>query len=173
MRISELLRNITFWSLDFIKGSKIKKHFDDLKLSFADIESGRKKAEQRLTGILDHAVKTTPFYKKYAGFENLKDFPVIQKNTIKENYDAFLSDIYDRDKLFKTTTSGSYGTPFTFLLSPEKRNRAKRLRAPPTAGSLPSGSCPGHSSPGSGRSAPGRNSRASGWPPAVRGQPVA
>ena len=123
MKTSESIRNIVFWSLDFIKGSEIKKHLDDLRYSFADIDSARKKTEQRLTNILNHAVNTTPFYKKYAGFENLRDFPVIQKKTIKENYDAFISDTYDKNKHFKTSTSGSYGTPFTFFLSIEKRNR--------------------------------------------------
>lgn len=123
MSTSELIRYIAFWSFDFIRGSTIGKHMRDLNHYFSNPENFQDKLHERLNNILNHAVKTTPFYKKYAGFEKLADFPVIHKEIIKANYNEFLCPIYKNKKLFKASTSGSYGSPTTFLLSPQKRAR--------------------------------------------------
>lgn len=126
MNLSEYIRNKLFWAVDRARGCHIRKHVKDLDFCFSDPQEGRKKAQKRLTEFLYAACSTTEFYKDYAGKE-LAEFPVIQKRTIKENYDAFISNAYDRSKLLTTTTSGSYGMPFTFYLTTEKdaRNKAE------------------------------------------------
>ena len=120
---SGLIRKVGFWGLDFLKGSPIRSHIKDLEQAFANPTKGHELARERLEKFLEYACATTPFYKKFAGAKDLRDFPVIQKRTIKENYDDFLSSAYDRNDLVTTTTSGSYGTPFTFYLSKDKRVR--------------------------------------------------
>jgi len=120
---SAFIRRMAFWGVDFIKGSPVARHIKDLKRAFADPVAGRKLAQERLEEFLEYACATTPFYKKFAGAKDLRDFPVIQKSTIRENYDDFLSSAYDKNDLFASATSGSYGTPFTFYLTKDKRAR--------------------------------------------------
>lgn len=120
---SELIRRVGFWGFDFLKGSPVRQHIKDLEQAFADPVVGRELARERLEKFLEHACATTPFYKKFAGVKDLRGFPVIQKSTIRENYDDFLSSAYDKNDLFASTTSGSYGAPFIFYLSKDKRDR--------------------------------------------------
>jgi phenylacetate-CoA ligase len=54
---------------------------------------------------------------------SLAEFPVLQKADIRLHYDDFFSEQYERGKLVKVTTSGSYGTPLTFGLSPDRSAR--------------------------------------------------
>lgn len=74
--------------------------------------------------LIRHATETTDFYKPYVGATGLSDFPVIQKNVIRECYDQFLSTAFPKSELTKATTSGSYGTPLTFYLTRLKKARS-------------------------------------------------
>lgn len=69
---------------------------------------------KELVDLLKHAVKTTRFYSSFDS-GSFFSFPVITKATIKESYDNFVSDAFERDSLYEMTTSGSTGTPFTCL----------------------------------------------------------
>jgi phenylacetate-CoA ligase len=53
----------------------------------------------------------------------LKNFQVINKNIIRENFNDFISDDYEKAKLYKVTTSGSTGTPFMVYQDKNKRRR--------------------------------------------------
>jgi phenylacetate-CoA ligase len=114
---------MAFWGLDFLKGSPVRQHIKDLEQAFAVPAKGRELARERLEKFLEHACTTTPFYKRFAGTKKLDDFPVIQKRMIKYNYGDFLSSAYDKKDLVTVTTSGSYGTPFKFYLTKDKRAR--------------------------------------------------
>ena len=120
---SAFIRRMAFWGLDFIKGSPVAHHIKDLKRAFADPVVGRKLAQERLEEFLEYACATTPFYKKFAGAKDLREFPVIQKRTIKDNCDDFLSSAYKKSDLVSVLTSGSYGMPFKFYLTKDKRVR--------------------------------------------------
>jgi phenylacetate-CoA ligase len=63
------------------------------------------------------------FYGPYRSFGSLQDFPVINKATIKAQYEAFRSDAFQGAHLHAMSTSGSTGTPFTILQDPDKRRR--------------------------------------------------
>ena len=123
MIYSAFIRRMAFRGIDFVKGSPVAHHIKDLKRAFADPVVGRKLAQERLEKFLEYACATTPFYKKFAGAKDLREFPVIQKSTIRENYDDFLSSAYDKNDLVTTTTSGSYGAPMKFYLTKDKRAR--------------------------------------------------
>jgi phenylacetate-CoA ligase len=79
-----------------------------------------------LNKILNHAIRTVPFYRKIDKFNDITEFPIINKNIIKENIDSFISSQYSKKKLFTGTTSGSTGSPFKFYYDKSKK-RAKTI----------------------------------------------
>jgi phenylacetate-CoA ligase len=120
---SAFIRRVGFWGLDFVKGSSVARHIKDLREAFADPVEGRRLAQSRLEEFLEYACATTPFYRKFAGAKDLREFPVIQKEMIKGSYDDFLSSAYKKGELVTVLTSGSYGMPFQFYLTRDRRVR--------------------------------------------------
>jgi phenylacetate-CoA ligase len=76
-----------------------------------------------LEALLRYAVAHTAFYANYRNFKSLQDFPVINKATIKTQYEAFQSRGFSGVRLYTLRTSGSTGTPFAILQDPDKRHR--------------------------------------------------
>lgn len=77
-----------------------------------------------LTSLLTHATLHSEFYKKYDGFKNLQDFPLVNKEILKENWDSVLvSEYKDRKDNKEKHTSGSTGTPFQVLWDHRKHCR--------------------------------------------------
>lgn len=72
--------------------------------------------EQKI--LLDELFKevplSVPFYYKYTNLKNLYDLPVITKKDLLNNYNDFISKDIDLKKCFKSTTSGSTGTPLSY-----------------------------------------------------------
>ena len=66
-----------------------------------------------------------PFYEQTKA-KQLSDFPVINKNLIKEHQDQLVSSVVTKNKLFKVHTSGSTGTP---MMVYQDKNKTRRLRA--------------------------------------------
>jgi phenylacetate-CoA ligase len=119
------LRGLAFWSLDALKGRTVKKAYTELKTFDAtDSRSARFTEHQKsiLQKLLQHAINTTKFYKKIQS-NCLSDFPIIDKNIIKNQQDDFMSNKYDRTKLFTMTTSGSTGVKLTCYQNDEKKKR--------------------------------------------------
>ena len=73
-----------------------------------------------LETLLTHAKLTVPFYANQDSLD-LRMWPVVNKIVIRENYEAFLSNRYDREKLIKMSTSGSTGTPFVCYQDVDKK----------------------------------------------------
>ncbi|MBS4192609.1 phenylacetate--CoA ligase family protein [Bacillus sp. FJAT-49705] len=124
MNIGEIVRNRAFGLMDSMKGKPIKNHITDISRIMNNDVKAMEMRNKRLSELLNHAKITTKFYAKING-SNLHQFPVINKSILKENFDEFLSNKYEANDLIKATTSGSYGTPFTYLLTPEKKYRQK------------------------------------------------
>ncbi len=111
------IRRSAFWSIDFLKGRPIRKAYNDVKYERENNVCN----QQKLENILEYASKNVNFYKDKQ-YTKLQDFPVVSKEDYKNNYDAFVSDEYrETDKLYKTFTSGSTGTPFCAIQDLEKR----------------------------------------------------
>src|SRR5690606_10757728 len=108
--ISEISRRYAYWILDFLRGSKVRKHYNDIKYIIENNDKTVSIRKKYLDNILNHAINTTPFYKKYNNYSELSDFPIINKNIIKEHYKDFQSEEYINSKVFKLYTSGSTGT---------------------------------------------------------------
>ena len=118
------LRKQAFWLLDRLKGSPIKAHLKDIDQILKDpfSQNSMLKRDENLQKLLVHACKTVPFYRKFQG-KALKEFPVIKKNMVQDNFDQFKSTPYLEKKLYKVATSGSTGMPFVLY-----QNKNKKLR---------------------------------------------
>ena len=114
MSVINNVRRQSFWALDFLKGSKIIKRVNDIAFileNYQDPESIRLRA-LRLKNLIKHATESVPFYMELENVRELSDFPIINKNLIRDNFDAFRSSEFDGAALFSKYTSGSTGTPF-------------------------------------------------------------
>lgn len=76
-----------------------------------------------IKNIKEYAVKHVPFYNKTINLseitneQNFNEFPIIEKSHIKDNSDAFISDIYNKENLIVEYTSGSTGNPIILYKS--------------------------------------------------------
>lgn len=121
----QVLRNKVFWFLDKLKGGKVRGYLDEIARINNNLES-KEIIEYRgglLRDLLQHASKTTVFYKRFSDFSKLEDFPVINKITVKDNFEDFKSDAFVDKPKFKVSTSGSTGFPFVLYQNMEKRIR--------------------------------------------------
>lgn len=121
MKAFEILRRKAYWTLDSLKGSPIGKQLADIERIMSS--EGNVEAEY-IKAALDYATSHVPFYKKYKGCERLGDFPVVNKNIIRDNEAQFLSDEFEKSQLVVRETSGSTGMPFTVYQDAAKRHRA-------------------------------------------------
>lgn len=123
-QLGEIIRRTAFNSLDALEG---KRQNRILKVNKYEIVHGitPEYGKRRLKAILNYAKTESPFYQKYLDVEDLSGFPVLTKRDFVEHYKEFISLEYvqHEDELFRFTTSGSTGTPFTVLADPEKMIR--------------------------------------------------
>jgi len=85
-------------------------------------DASRKK-EEYLQKILKYATENVEFYKQVKGFASIRSFPVINKNMIRSNYEAFHSPQFKGTDFTNMQTSGSTGAPFVVRHDRDKRNR--------------------------------------------------
>ena len=113
-KITAYLRKTIFFYIDQLKGGVIKEAYRTLKkIDTLDYNSIHliKHQQTALNILLKHAVNTTDFYSHIRG-NNLNNFPVINKETIRKQQDRFISKSYKKKDLTTMYTSGSTGTPF-------------------------------------------------------------
>lgn len=122
--LSEWMRRSGFWMLDFLKGSKVRKHLINIEFIMENIDDPRirKMQDNYLQQMLIYAKERVPLYKGVNGTD-LKSFPIVNKTIIKENYKDFQSIDFRDKKVVDLHTSGSTGTPFVVRQDPNKRNR--------------------------------------------------
>lgn len=116
------LRSAAFWTLDRLRGNKIRHHLDDIErmMSSSPLES---KQMELCNSILHYATANVPFYKKIQDWTSLQDFPVVDKAIIKQNSQKMLARNISPDDCHQVSTSGSTGTPFHAYQDKVKRNR--------------------------------------------------
>jgi phenylacetate-CoA ligase len=115
MNILEQGRGVAFWMLDAIKKSQVKNALSDLANCENEIWNEEQIAQyqkEHIAELLDHARKTVPYYGGVASTD-IRDWPIVNKNVLKENGVAVLSTLFEKDQLIPMFTSGSTGTPFT------------------------------------------------------------
>lgn len=116
------LRKLICIVKDQLKDGSLRVNLADLTSQFNHIFPAQ---PSRVEAITQYAIENTPYYSTYNKYNNFKDYPVLDKSVIKKNYESFISIPYKEciNSLHKVTTSGSYGTPFTFYLNKEKRQK--------------------------------------------------
>ena len=123
MQIGEVLRRVVFNGLDAAKGGKLKKLKEVNKREIVEgvTEDYR---ERRVQALLEYAKCHSPYYRENPQWKTLSDFPVLTKGDFIENYDKILVDnSVEQGNLYRLSTSGSTGTPFTVLCDGDKMNR--------------------------------------------------
>lgn len=125
MKLFEKIRNYGFWIVDYFKGNPVRNHIQDIKLILDenDQKKSKKRIKDLLTTLLDHAVETTEFYAEFKDFRSIHDFPVINKNNIRNSFKNFQSRSFTHSKTYEISTSGSTGLPFKVYHNKDKRNR--------------------------------------------------
>lgn len=121
--LSEWIRNKVYWIVDGVKGGKVKKHFDNIAMLNDRPELIPEHQKNKCFELINYAVENVEYYKYYDTSASLYTYPVINKETIKNNYEEMKSCLYGDDAVHKLSTSGSTGTPFTINQDDDKRNR--------------------------------------------------
>jgi phenylacetate-CoA ligase len=119
------LRRKAFWVSDRIKGSSVKKHYEEISQSLENSNKQQRiqDSENKLETLLNHAITTTGFYSELDKDSVLNDFPVVDKTQIKDQFESFLSSSYSVHECISAVTSGSTGTPFKVYHNRDKKNR--------------------------------------------------
>lgn len=104
--------------IDLLKGGSLKRKFKTIDSFHYD---GYRSNEKLLAEILKHAKTSVKYYSNIESKAEISDFPVINKNIIKDHYQDFFSNEFSLESLIPIQTSGSTGTPFTFYLDKEKK----------------------------------------------------
>lgn len=128
MTLLEFLRNKAFWTLDSLKGSPVKRYLYKLEqIEMGGVADNQVVIYQReeLAKLLTHCIRTVPAYKNMKSMD-LKSWPVVNKNELRENKGLHLSSAYNQEKLISMSTSGSTGTPFSCL---QDINKKKHVNA--------------------------------------------
>ncbi len=125
MNLLQTFRKKVFWLYDFFRGYDIRNHYRDIKRINENptSEFSENKKEKYLNDILKHAIATTRFYQNQTKYNSILDFPVINKNVIRDNFDDFKSSKYKTKSCVLVSTSGSTGAPFSVLQNMSKRCR--------------------------------------------------
>lgn len=123
MSVINTVRRQSFWTLDFLRGSKIKNRIKDIAFIIENYQDPRsiKLRALRLEDLIKHAKETVPFYMGLNEAHELSDFPIINKNLIRDNFDDFRSSKYLEEPLVAKYTSGSTGTPFRIYHDQNKK----------------------------------------------------
>lgn len=80
--------------------------------------------EGYLENLLTFVSRHSPFYKPYIWYQNIKDFPIVNKEILRQNWDeVFVPEFSDRTDNKEKRTSGSTGTPFTVFWDHRKHCR--------------------------------------------------
>jgi len=92
-----------FWTLDYLKGKRVGKHYQ-----VSDKDFARKRVSEMQEALLKHAISSTKFYSGFAGATSLTDLPVVTKECIKARLRDFATDKYYNDRHLRPVhTSGS------------------------------------------------------------------
>ncbi len=128
LTILENLRHLFFWSIDALRGFKIKKHVNDITFILENYSSSEaiKLQANKKRNVLNHAISTTEFYKNYKTFD---EFPIINKNIIRTRKKDFESQPFTGQKLKTVTTSGSTSIALELIQDKNKtlRNTADTI----------------------------------------------
>jgi phenylacetate-CoA ligase len=116
------IRKNTFWVKDALLGGRVSSHFSELEDYYSSADKKESVSCDKLTEIIEYAIKNTSFYSEYKNV-SVEELPVVNKNLIRSSSKKFFSGEFNDKQRIPMTTSGSTGTPFTVYQSKEKKYR--------------------------------------------------
>ena len=117
----EKLRWTGFFVRDRLKDHGLAKRQLEADLYAYRHGTSVQETRKKLGSLIDHAVRTTGFYKDYDPRTPLEQLPVVDKDTFRNHYQEFLSSDYTDAKDNRLmSTSGSTGTPLTMVQNHSK-----------------------------------------------------
>jgi len=119
------IRYYAFWLKDFLTNGKVRMHYNEIKSVYRKKVNTDDYQNKRLRTILNYAKVNTKFYKKYNP-DDLKSFPIINKQDIIKADKSIFSKEFSKSKLRVMSTSGSSGTPFQMF---QDKNKVARNNA--------------------------------------------
>lgn len=125
MKNDRNIRNLFFYLFDFLKGKKVYSNLKQIKAVTYLLNQDELKEYQnkRFDFLITEVVKNVPAYKAYCNYKSINDVPVLTKQIIKKNFNDFFSKKYNKKHLVEIKTSGSYGTPFSFYITNNRKAR--------------------------------------------------
>ena len=120
-----LRRNVIFplyWK--YIKRSNVLKYYQELRTHQWDtLEENKKIQQKKLYKLIKYASEKIPYYKRFIKdhyiqfsedtiFDDIKKFPILTKETIRNNFDKLYK--FRDNTYYRNTTSGSTGEPAIF-----------------------------------------------------------
>lgn len=122
MSAGEYIRRKVFAIVDLMRKHPVMSYVRELQ-DFEEHGKPHQVIKQKLDVFLDRVQRASSYYEDRKGIFDLKKYPVVRKPLLKEHIGAFLSSQQGLGELIPVTTSGSYGTPFTFFLTQQKKRR--------------------------------------------------
>lgn len=128
MMIREWYLRKKFWITDFLNGGRMWKEYRDVLHIAGNHLLTNSGGGKRVEKILNFATENVAFYKAFKGCK-LDDFPVINKQTILQLYEDFVTPVGlipgQKGDVHIQKTSGSTGTPFAVYQ--DTRCRIRRI----------------------------------------------
>lgn len=116
--------------LNFVESDRKDNHglivdqYDEIKKIMKNPEEYKSTLNGYLFGVLKNATLHSEFYKSYDNFKSIQDFPLVDKEILKQNWDKVLVPEYkNRTDNKEKHTSGSTGTPFQVIWDHRKHCR--------------------------------------------------
>lgn len=120
MIIDEKLRWYGFWTVDRLKGGKVRKYYEEIRDSYKK-GTPVDRTQEKIRKLIAHAVRTTEFYKDFDPDTPLEKMPVMNKDAYRSHYEECQSSVYKEASDNRIMyTSGSTGTPFAMI---QNRNK--------------------------------------------------
>lgn len=134
--MSLLLKRVGIPLAERIGKMPVSKYLGELlRTQWLSPEEIREIQNTKLAALIEHAYATVPFYRDTMDERGLKPsdirtiddlpkLPILTKDTIRANYpDKMVSTKYEPSELSQSTSSGSTGEPFRYMISRDEKAR--------------------------------------------------
>ena len=118
---------VIFKIIDYAKGTNIYDQYCFFKSFLKKNQSNIQEYQtQRLKSLLIHAQQTVPYYhkvfsdinfnpNKFLNINTLNKIPILERETIRKFQDDLISNVYKKNKLNKSSSSGTTGIPINYF----------------------------------------------------------
>lgn len=134
--MSFIVKHVGIPIAETIARMPVSKHLRELlRTQWLSLDDIRMMQERRLASVIEHCYNTVPLYRRFMdersltpedirSVEDLVKLPILTKEIIRANYpELVISSSFRPSQLIETTSSGSTGEPFKFVLSKEEKAR--------------------------------------------------